>query len=128
MKRISAATAWPMSAGAQYSAGLWLMPPRQRTNIIDAGQSLAIICPSCPAPDGMRIARAANIADGNGERILHAGVADRRRDVVKMFERHVELARGRNLARLGLKFRDRGFTGDIIHATQIDGEHRRGRG
>ena len=33
----SAATARPMSSGEAYSAGLWLIPPRQRTKIIPIG-------------------------------------------------------------------------------------------
>ena len=34
-----------MSAGLAYSAGLWLMPPRQRTNIMAIGHNLAIAVP-----------------------------------------------------------------------------------
>ena len=54
MKRISAATASPMSATLANSAGLWLMPPRQRTNSMADGHSRAITCASWPAPDGSR--------------------------------------------------------------------------
>ena len=46
MKPISAAIARPRSRGLAYSIGLWLTPPRQRTNSIPIGQSFAIACPS----------------------------------------------------------------------------------
>ena len=55
MKRINAAIASPMSRALANSAGLWLMPPRQRTNSIADGQSRAITWASWPAPDGSRI-------------------------------------------------------------------------
>src|SRR4029079_17520856 len=55
MNLINAAMARPISATLVNSAGLWLMPPRQRTNSIAEGQSRAITWASWPAPDGSRI-------------------------------------------------------------------------
>ena len=55
MKRVSAAIASPISASLANSAGLWLMPPLQRTNSIAIGQSFDITCASWPAPEGSRI-------------------------------------------------------------------------
>ena len=46
MKRTSAAIASPISGSLANSAGLWLMPPLQRTNSIAIGQSFAITCAS----------------------------------------------------------------------------------
>ena len=96
MKRISAATANPMSAGAQYSAGLWLMPPRQRTNIIDDGAEPRHHLGVVPGARRQADRAAAEIADGGGERILQRIVARHRRDIVERLERHVEFARGRD--------------------------------
>ena len=48
----SARTASSASSARMDSAGLWLIPPAHRTNIIPIGQRLAIAVPSCPAPLG----------------------------------------------------------------------------
>ena len=51
-KAASASTAAPISPALAYSAGLWLIPPLQRTNSIAIGQRSAIAEASCVAPDG----------------------------------------------------------------------------
>ncbi len=43
-------------AGSAYSAGLWLIPPRQGTNSIPVGQTGTTNCASWKAPEGIRMA------------------------------------------------------------------------
>ena len=54
MKRSSTRAPVATSSTSTASAGLWLMPPLQRTNSMPIGAMSMIAMPSWPAPDGRR--------------------------------------------------------------------------
>jgi len=54
-RRSSTSAPATRSDGAVYSSTLWLIPPTLGTKIMQAGQTAAMTCASCPAPLGRRL-------------------------------------------------------------------------